>query len=152
MQVGDVVHQRIGMDEELQVLILAHVVIAVLIHCFGIARRKVLYDQTQALLVLLHQLALVGVGDTADAWRQYVVDGLLATILFDADCAYRHRGAAGWSFASVKCLLIAAPITMYEVEGCQTHYNRLFKARQEHTHEANAGEVADVAHLRLITI
>ena len=140
------------MDKELQVLVLTHVVVAILVNRLCVARGKVLHDYTQGLLVLLHQLALVGVGDTTDAGRQNVVDRLLATILLNTYRAHSHSGAGAGGFACVEGLVVAAPVTMYEVEGGQTHDNGFFETRKEHAHEAYGGEVVDGAHFRFVAM
>ena len=152
LQVGDVVHQRIGVDVELEVLVLAHVVVAVLVDSLGIARRQVFDHQGQGLLVLLHQLALSGVGVALDAWGQDVVDRLLAAVLLDADGADGHGGTLGRGFAGVEGLLVAAPVTVHQVEGGQANDDGLLAVGEEHADEADAGEVVDVAHLRLVAL
>ena len=123
LQTCDVIHQSIGVNEELQVLVLTHIVVAVLIDSLSIAWRQILNGHRQGLLVLLHELTLTWVGDATDARRQYVVDGLLAAVLLDVDGADGHGSTGGRSLTCVESLFVAAPVAVHEVEGCQTHHH-----------------------------
>ena len=102
------------------------------------------------MLVALDQLRLCGVGHSADAGRQYIVDRSLVVVLLDVHCADLQSGPLCRSLARVKCLLIGSPVAMNQVQGGQTQDDILMEARQEHAHEAYAGEVLYVAHLLLV--
>ena len=64
----------LGVDEHLQVLVLAHVVTRILVHRSGVTRTKVCHAENHRLLVLRNQLCLSRIGLTAHAGRQHIVD------------------------------------------------------------------------------
>ena len=148
LQLGGVLCQGIGMGKHLYALVLAQVEGGVLIHCLRLARIHVLYHETQSLLVVLHELCLRWVLTTSDAWRQDVVDWLLLGILLDTH-GTRLQGSA---IGSAERLVVGTPGATHEVERTEAHDDRLLEVGEEHAHEADAGEVVDIAHLRLILI
>ena len=133
------------MDEHLQPLILAQVVVQVLIDGLRLALAQVPHRQTEGLLVVLHQLRLVGVGGTADARRQGVGHGLTVGILLDVDGTHLHRTRLGTS-GRQKALLVLAPLATHQVETTEAQHDGLLETSEVHTHETDAGEVVDVAH------
>ena len=135
----------------LQMLVLAHVVRTVLIYGSGIAGAEVACHHGHGLLVALHQLCLCGVGHSADARRQYVVDRSLVIVLLYVDSTYFQGGILCRCLTCVESLFVGAPVPMYQVQGGQTQDDVLLESCKEHAHETYAGKVLYVAHLLLIT-
>ena len=133
------------MDEHLQPLILAQVVVQVLIDGLRLALTQVPHRQAEGLLVVLHQLRLVGVGGTADARRQGVGYRLTVGILLDVDGTHLHRTRLG-SSGRQEALLILAPLATHQVETAEAQHDGFLESREVHTHETDAGEVVDIAH------
>ena len=130
------------MHEHLHVLILAQVEGGVAIDGLRLAGRQVLHHHVHGLLVGLGQLRLRGVGDAGDARRQHIVDGALVVVLLDVDGADLQRAAVR---ARGKWLVVGAPLATHQVEAGKAQHDGLLELGEEHTHEANAGEVGDVA-------
>ena len=147
-----VVFEGVGMNEHLQVLVLAEVEVHGLIHAASIARRKVFDDDGECLLVFLSDLRLIWVGDTADARRQHVVHRSLVVVLLDVHSGSAYRSRHAWLLTSEEWLRVVAPFSTHEVEAGETQYDRLFEVGQIHTHEADAGEVVDASFLLLILV
>ena len=131
-------------------LVLSHVIRTVLIYRACVAGSQVTCNQTQRLFVVLNQLRLVGVCDTADAGRQHVVYGSLVGVLFYADVAHLQGTAAGRSLTSIEWLLVGTPVALNHVERSKTQDNIFLEVGQEQTHEADAGKVVDVTLLALV--
>ena len=147
-----VAFECVGMDEHLQVLVLAEVEVHGLVHTASIARRKVFDNDGERLLILLSDLRLAWVGDTTDAWRQYIVHRSLVVVLFDVYSCSAHCSRNAWLFACEEWLCVVAPFAAHQVEAGKTQYDWLFEVGQVHTHEADAGEVVDGAFLLLVSI
>ncbi len=150
--IRNVLGQGIGVEEHLQVLVLAHIVGAVLIDGAGVAGTQIAHYHGHCLLVVLHQLCLVGVGYSAYAGRQHVVDGLLVVVLLDIDGADLQGAARSRCLAHVELLLVGAPVAVHKVQGGQPEDDILLETSHEHAHEADAGEVVDVALLLLVFV
>ena len=73
------------MHEHLQTLILTDVQRGVLIYRLCLARTERCDGHGKRLLVVLHELRLRRILSALDARRQYVVDGLLVSVLFYVD-------------------------------------------------------------------
>ena len=140
--------QVVGMHEHLHPLILAQVDGGLLIHCLRLVLLQVVHNHLQRLFVALHQLRLTRICHTTDAWRQHVVHGLLVVVLLDVHGI--HGQCARFGTTRTKTLLIDTPLTPYEVETAETEHNGLLETRHVHTHETDAGEVADAAFPALI--
>ena len=136
LQVGGVGQQVVGMNEHLQALVLAQVVVQVLIDGLRLALTQVADGQTEGLLVVLDELRLVGVGGAADARRQGVGHGLAVGVLLNVDGAHLHRSRLG-AGGRHQALLVLAPLAAHEVEASEAQHDRLFEAGEEHTHEAD---------------
>ena len=149
-QVGDVVGQGIGVDVELQVLVLPHVVVAVLEDGACVAGREVLGDEGQRLLVLLHELCLVGVRDACDSRRQDVVDGQFLVVLLDVDGSHLEACADGWCLPVVERLFVAAPVGLHEVECGKSEDDGFLESCEVDAYEPDAGEVRDASHGALV--
>ena len=146
-----VLSQGIRMDIHLQVLVLAHVVVAVLVNGLRLVAAQVSGYHAHGLLVGFDKLCLRRVSDTCDTWRQHVVDRLLVVVLFDADGAHFQGAAtACWLVAVVERLLVRAPVALNEVERSKAQDGLFLEARHKDTHEADAREVPDIAFLALI--
>ena len=136
------------MHEHLHPLILAQVDGGLLIHRLRLILLQVVDNHLQCLLVTLHQLGLPWVRHTTDTWWQHVVHRLLVVVLLNVHSIHDNRSRL--STTRAKTLLINAPLTSYKVETTQTKYDGFLETRHEHTHETDAGEVADAAFLVLI--
>ena len=84
----------------------------------------------------------------ADARRQDVGDGLSLGVLLDVDGADLHRTRLG-AGAGLKVLLVLSPLSAHEVQASEAQCDGLLESGEEHSHEADAGEVVDAAHLPL---
>ena len=148
LQGSGIRQQVVGMHEHLHPLILAQVDGGLLIHRLRLVLLQVVHNHLQCLLITLHQLGLCRVRHSADSWRQHVVHGLLVVILLDVHGI--HGQCARFGTTRTKTLLIDTPLTPYEVETAETEHNGLLETRHEHTHETDAGKVADAAFPALI--
>ena len=133
------------MDKHLKVFVLAHVVVAVLEHGTRVARRQVLGDERECLLVALHELALRGIGHTADARRQHIVDGLLVVVLLDVHGADLERSADGGCLPAIERLLVVAPVGLHEVECGEAQDDGFLEACQIHPDEADGVEILNAS-------
>ena len=129
------------MGEHLDALVLAQVDGGVLVDCLCLSTAQILHHQAQCLLIRLHELWLGWVLLTGNARWQHVVDWCLLSIFLQA---YR-TSLQGTARCSAQLLVVGTPLATYEVEGSETQHDRLLETRQEHTHEADAGEIVDVA-------
>ena len=142
----------LGVHEHLQFLVVTQVVRSVLIHGFGIVRGEVLNFQHHRLLVLRYQLRLSGIGLTAYARRQHIVDRCLGTVLLNT---YRLHIQAGFRrgigtrtqrTAVIETLRVLSPVAANEVEVRKTQVSLMVKARHVNTHEADRLEVTNRTH------
>ena len=78
-----VTFHRVGVDEHLQVLVLAKVVVQGFVNGTGVTGGEVLHLNHQCLLVLLAQLWLLRILNAGHTWRQHVVHWHLVVVLFD---------------------------------------------------------------------
>ena len=85
-----------------------------------------------------------------DARWQHIVDRQLVVVLLDADGGCGE--GAGLCGGIVEVLRIDPPRAAHEVEGGKAQHHGLGETREEHTHETDAGEVADAAHPFLILV
>ena len=138
-----VVDEVVGMHIHLQMTILAKIQRSVAIDALRLALRQVLHHHAQCLLVGLRQLRLRGVCDTGDAWRQHVVDRFLVVVLLDVDGTNLQRTAVQ---PVGERLLIDAPFATHQVQAAEAQHDGLAELGEEHTHETDAGEVADATH------
>ena len=143
-QVGRVLFEGVGVYEHLQPLVLAQVEGSVLVDSLRLACTQVVDDHGECLLVLFDKLWLVRILSTADARRQDVVHGHLVVVLLKAHGTYRHRTCIAGRVGEV--LLILPPLAADEVERTEAEDDGFLETCEEHTHEADAGEVADVAY------
>ena len=145
--IGVALLQLVGMSKELQVAVLAHIVLDTLIHGTCIIRPKVLYGQGQCLLVALHERTTTSIGHTRDAWRYYIVDGHTVVVLLNV---YGRDGkvsiGTGGYVASIERILIRTPIAMHQVQSTEAQDALVCKVGHKHTHEADVGEVANATH------
>ena len=148
-QLGAVGHEVVGVDKHLQPLVLAKVDVDVLIDGLRLVLAQILHHQAKGLLVVLGELWLVGVGHTRDARRQHVGHGLALGVLLDVDGAHL-QGARLGAGAGLQVLLVLAPCAAHQVERAETQHDVLFESGQEHTHEADGGEVVDGAFALLV--
>ena len=100
------------------------------------------------MLIRLHYLWLCWVFLTVYTRWHYIVDRCLLCIFLQA---YRTC-LQGSARCGTQLLVVGTPLATHEVEGSETQYDRLLETCQEHTHEADAGEIVDVtlATLELI--
>ena len=147
---GYILGQRVGMDEHLEVFVLAHVQVGVLVHGAGVSRSQVTYRQREGLFVVFGQLALCRIHYAADARRQYVVHRCLVVVFFDVDSRYFHASVRGGHFAGIKSLFVGTPFGFHQIQCGETKDDGLFETGQEHTHEPYAREIVDVAHFLLV--
>ena len=136
------------MDEHLHVLILAEVHIHVPIDGLRLLLLQLLHHHVQGLFVTLHELGLGRIGSPADAWWQHVVHGLLVVVLLDVHGTHLHHTTLG--NRSTQTLFIRSPHATYQVERAEAQHDGLLETREEHTHETDASEVVDAAHLPFI--
>ena len=147
-ELGAVGHEIVGVDKHLQVLVLAQVEVGVLVDGLRLVLREVLHGEAEGLLVLLSELLLVGILHAADARRQDVGHRLALGVLLHVDGTHLHRSCLS-TRTGLQVLLVLSPLTLHQVETAEAEGDGLLEARQEHTHEADGGEVADAAHLLL---
>ena len=96
LQVGGVLLHGVGMHKHLQSLVLSQVEVGVLIHRLCLTLGQLLYDESQCLLVVLHELRLRGVGHTTYSRRQHIVHRQLVGVLLDVDiCCFEFAGGCG---------------------------------------------------------
>ena len=149
-QVCDVVSQRVGVNEQLQVLVLPHIVVTVLEYRTGVAWREVLGDERQRLLVLLDELCLRGVGDTAYSRRQHIVDGLLLVVFLDVHRSHFQGCTHGGCLTAVERLFVGSPVCLHQVECGKSEDDGFLEAREVHSDESYGGEVRDASLRTLI--
>ena len=137
----------VGMHKHLHVFVLAQVEVDIAIHGFRLAMLQFLHHHVQRLLVVLYQLWLRWVGYTTDAWRQHVVHRCLVVVLLDVYSTHLQHTTLG---PITQALLVDTPLAAHQVERTKAQHDRFLESRQEHTHKAHAGKVADRAHLALI--
>ena len=135
------------MDEHLQALVLAQVYGGVLVDAFRLACSHVCDGHLHSLLVSLDKLWLCRVLLSADTRWQNVVDRGLVGILLNVHGTDNHL--SGVACRVGKVLVVGAPFATDEVEIAETQNDRLGESGEEHTHEADAGEVADGTDLLL---
>ena len=140
--------ERIGMHKHLQTLVLPNVERSILVDGFRFFISQIMHRHGQSLLVALHKLWLWWVLLARDAWRKNVVYRCFIVVFLDTHCSYRHCPRR-WSRVG-KVLLILAPLSSHEVERSKAHNDRLFEVRKEHSHKANACEIANTPHPFLI--
>ena len=138
----------VGVYEHLHPPVLAQVERGVAIHSLRLSMLQFLHHHVECLLIGLYELGLRGVCHTVNAWRQHVVHRCLVIVLLDVHGTHLHRTTLGT--ACTEALLVEAPLSAYEVEGSEAQYDGLLETRHEHTHEADAGQVADATLLVLI--
>ena len=143
LQVCEVRHEVVGVDEHLHPFVLPQVERGILIDSLRLSMLHIPHHHIQGLLIVLHQLRLGGVCGTADAWRQHVVHRNLIIVLLDVDSAHGEGG--GLCGRSVQALLIDTPLATHEVETSEAEHDRFLETRHKHSHEAHAGEVVDSA-------
>ena len=131
------------MHVHLQVLILAQVKVRGAIDGLRLSLRQVLHNHTQRLLVSLGELWLRGVCHTRDAWWHDVVDRTSVVVLLDVHGADLHQTAVR---RSRELLVIDAPFSTHQVKTAESQHDGLLELCQEHTHKADAGEVADAPY------
>ena len=144
LQVGDIGHEMIGMDEHLHVLVLTEIERGLLIDGLRLSMLHVPHHHVQCLFVVLHKLWLRGVGGTADARRQHVIDGNLIVVLFNVHGT--HHEFSRFRRRGVQTLFVNAPLSTHKVEASETQYDRLLETCHEHSHETHAREVVDGTH------
>ena len=137
------------MDKHLQALVLAQVLVGVLVDGLRLVLAQVLGHQAESLLVVLDQLGRTGVGGTRDARRQHVGHGLAVGVLLNVHGTYFHETRLG-SGGRLQALLVLPPLAAHQVERTEAQHDGAAEAREEHTHEADAGEVVDGAFLLLV--
>ena len=135
------------MYEHLHVLISAQIERGIAIDSLRLALRQILGHHHQCLLVGLGQLWLRGVGDTRDAWGYNIVDGALVVVLLDVDGTDCQGTAIG---RTCQLLVIDAPVATHQFKRAETQHDGLAELGEEHTHEADAGEVADAPYPVLV--
>ena len=138
----------VGVDEHLQPLVLAQVEVGVAIDGLRLILREVLHREAQRLLVVLGELLLVGVGHSGDARWQHIGHGLALGVLLHVHSAHLQRSRLGGG-TGLQVLLVLSPLAFHQVEAAEAQRNGLLEAREEHAHEADAGEVVDGTHLAL---
>ena len=129
------------MGKHLDALILAQIKGRILVNRLRLACAHILDHQTQRLLVRLNQLRLTRILFALDTRRQDIVDRCLLAVLFQTHAACVEGSATGCT----KRLVIGTPLAHHEVEGTETQHDRFLETGEEHTHEADAGEIVDVA-------
>ncbi len=122
------------MYEHLQALILSQVECSCLVYGLGLVFCKILHSHVHGLLVALDELWLRGVGNAADARRQYIVHGLLVVVLLYVYCAHFHCSVTAGSVL-VQVLLIHAPFAAHQVKAAESQNDWSLKPGQEHAHE-----------------
>ena len=133
------------MHKHLQSLVLSQVEVGVLIHRLCLTLGQLLYDESQCLLVVLHELRLRGVGHTTYSRRQHIVHRQLVGVLLDVDiCCFEFAGGCGG--CSREVLLVCAPFATHEVKATESQHYRFLPSREEHSHESYARQVADRSH------
>ena len=135
-----VVDEVVGVDKHLQVLVLPHIEGGIAVDGLRLAMRQVVHHQAQRLLVVLGELWLRGVGDTGNARRQHIVDGAAVVVFLDVDGTDFHGAAVT---RSRQLLIVVTPLAAHQVERAETQHDGFAELGEEHTHEADAGEVAD---------
>ena len=148
LQIGGVLLQGIGMGKHLDALVLAEIEGRVLIYRLCLAMGQILHHQTQSLLVCLDKLWLRWVLLAADTRRKHIVDRCLLGIFLQTDCTRLQGSATGCT----QRLVVGTPFAVHQVERTETEHDRLLEVGEEHSHEADAGEIVDVslALLKLI--
>ena len=126
------------MREHLQMAIATQIERRIFVNGAGVARGEVLHRQRQRLLVVLKNLLLTGVDNATDAGRDDIVDRCFFVVLFETHSRHTQVAAHVGHMVGIERLLIRAPFSVNEVEGCKTEHNWFFKSRHEHTHEADA--------------
>ena len=149
-EVGDILVERVGVDEHLQPAILAQVEGGVLVHTLRLAGAEVVDHDVEGLLIVFHQLGLGGVLHTRDARREDIVDGGLVVVLLDIHGTHRHISRVGGTGGEV--LRIHTPLAAHQVETAEPEHDGFLELREEHTDEADGGEVADGAYPLLIPV
>ena len=135
------------MGEELEMLVFAHVVLDVLVDGACVVGAQLLDGEGKGLLVAFHHGAAARVADAADAWRYYVVDGLAVVVFLDVDGGDGEVAhAAACAAACVERAVVAAPVSVDEVEGAESQYYGVSEVGHVHTHEPDAREVGDAAY------
>ena len=133
------------MHEHLQALVLPQVVVEVLIDGLRLALTEVVNGEAERLLVVLDELWLVRVGSTTDTRRQRVGHGLAVGVLLNVDGTHLHRSRLGTG-SRLQALPILPPLAAHQVEAAEAEHDGVLETGHEHTHEADAGEVADATH------
>ena len=154
LDLGGGLHEVLGVDIHLHVLVLAQVEVGLVVHGTRLIGFEAGNLQTHGLLVVLTELGLRGVEHTRDAGRHSVVDGLAVAILLDVDRGHHHVAAHLGSLVEgrVDGLVVAAPSAADKLHGGEAHDDGLAEAGHVDTHEAQRGEVADAAHDLLVVV
>ena len=137
----------VGMHKHLHVLVLSKVECGCAVYCLRLSLSKVAHHQAQSLLVGLSKLRLRGVGDSRDAWRHDVVDRAALIVFFDVDGADLYGAAVR---RACELLVIQSPLASYQVERSESQHDRLLELSEEHSHEADAREIAYSSHALII--
>ena len=140
------------MGEHLEVFITPQVQIGVLVNGTCVTRSQLLHRQRQGLLVVLQYLRLTRVDHAADARRQDVVDRFFLVVLLEIDCAHFQHTTRFRCRSLIEGLLIGTPLSMHQVERCQTQHDGLAEACHEHSHEADGRKVRNAAFPPFILI
>ena len=133
------------MHEHLHPFVMAQVDGGLLIHRFRLIGLQVGGNHLQRLLVALHQLGLRGIGDTGDSWRQHVVHRLLIVVLLDVHGTHVQHTTLGAT--RVETVFVETPFAAHQIQTTEAEYDGLLETRHEHTHEPDAGKVADATLL-----
>ena len=152
LSVGQVLvaRQRVGVHEELKVLVAAEVEVRVLIDGARIAASEVFDRERKGLFVVLQHLVLSRFDGAADAGGQDVVNGVFVVVFFEVHRAHHELAGRSCRHVLIKWLPVVAPLAAYETQRGETQHNRLVEACQEHAYEADRGEVADAAELAFV--
>ena len=129
------------MDEHLQAFILSEVECGCLIDSLCLAVLQVVNRKVQCLFVVLHELWLRRVSDTAYARRQYVVHWSFLRVFLNVHGTC-FQGSARCCHLCSKLLVKCSPFTPDEVETAEAQYYWSLEVGEEHSHEPDACEVA----------
>ena len=143
LQVCGIINEVVGMDKHLQMPVPAQVEHSVLIDRLRLGGCKITHHEVHRLLVVFHELRLGGVGNTTDAWRQDIVDGTLVVVFLNI---HRTDLDGSCSRAIGQGLLIDTPFATHQIERAEAQHHWAAKLGEKHAHEADAGEVVDIAH------
>ena len=148
------IHQVLGMDIHLHMLIPAQIQVRLVIYGPRLVRLQSRNLQTHCLLVVLSQLRLRGVQHTRDARRHGIVHRHAVAVLLDVHRCHHHATAHLRSLVHRReyRLVVAAPCAADKLHCSQTHDHRFAESRHVDTHEAQRGEVAYASHHLLVAV